>query len=277
MKRIIISDTCLELNEELEKKVNVKLIPMHLDLGDKHFLDDENLDVRKFVDEMHAYEGIAKTAAPSPKAFFDEMVDFDEVFVVTISSKLSTVYNSACIARDIFLEKFPDRKIHVFDSKSAVVGQTLLAVKIQEMIDQELPFEEIVELGEKAVKEMRTYFILENLDNLVKNGRMSKIAGRIASMLSINPVCMGNDGEIEVVAKIRGMKSGIKRMVRDMGEGLDDLLDRTLYISHVLKPERAEEVKQRAMELYKFKDIQIVGSKGLTSVYANEGGIVVAL
>lgn len=106
---------------------------------------------------------------------------------------------------------------------------------------------------------------------------MSKIAGRIASMLSINPVCMGNDGEIEVVAKIRGMKSGIKRMVRDMGEGLDDLLDRTLYISHVLKPERAEEVKQRAMELYKFKDIQIVGSKGLTSVYANEGGIVVAL
>lgn len=277
MKRIIISDTCLELNEELEKKVNVKLIPMHLDLGDKHFLDDENLDVRKFVDEMHAYEGIAKTAAPSPKAFFDEMVDFDEVFVVTISSKLSTVYNSACIARDIFLEKFPDRKIHVFDSKSAVVGQTLLAVKIQEMIDQELPFEEIVELGEKAVKEMRTYFILENLDNLVKNGRMSKIAGRIASMLSINPVCMGNDGEIEVVAKIRGMKSGIKRMVKDMGQGLDDLLDRTLYISHVLKPERAEEVKQRAMELYKFKDIQIVGSKGLTSVYANEGGIVVAL
>lgn len=277
MKRIILSDTCLELNEELEKKINIKLIPVHLDLGDKHFMDDEQLNIRDFIDQMHAYKGVAKTAAPSPQAFFDEMKDYDEVFVITISSKLSTIYNSACIARDMFKEEYPDRKIHVFDSRSAVSGQTLLALKIQEMIDKDLSFEEIVDLGEAQVKDMRTFFILENLDNLVKNGRMSKVAGRIASALSINPVCKGNDGEIEVVSKTRGMRAGINKMAQIMTDGLSYVAERTLIISHVLKPERAQEVKDRVLEDSVFKDIQIVGAKGLTSVYANEGGIVVAL
>ena len=277
MKRIILSDTALELNEVLEKRINVKLIPVHLDLGEDTYLDDENLNIREFVDNMHAYEGVAKTAAPSPQAFFEEMVDYDEVFIITISSRLSTIYNSACIARDMFLEKFPARKAHVFDSRSAVVGQTLLADKIQTMINDSLPFDEIVAKGEKLVGEIRTYFILEDLGNLVKNGRMSKLAGRIASMLSINPVCRGNDGNIEIVSKTRGMKAGIKKMVEEMGKGLANISEKTLYISHVLNPDRAEEVKARALEIYNFKEVQIVGSKGLTSVYANEGGIVVAI
>lgn len=277
MKRIILSDTCLELNEELEKKINIKLIPVHLDLGENTYLDDENLNVRDFIDEMHAYKGVPGTAAPSPQAFYDAMLDYDEIFVITISSKLSTIYNSADIAKNMILEDHPDKKVHVFDSRSAVSGQTLMAIKIQDMIDKGLSFEEIVEKGELEVKNMRTFFILENLDNLVKNGRMSRLAGRIASALSINPVCVGVDGEIEVVTKTRGMKAGINKMVQVMTEGLDDIAERTLVISHVLKPERAKEIKDKALESNVFKDVQIVGSKGITSVYANEGGIVVAL
>lgn len=277
MERIIISDTCLELNEELEKKLNIKLVPVHLDLGDKTYLDDEDLDIRNFIDQMHAYDGVAKTAAPSPQAFYNQMLGYDEIFVITISSKLSTIYNSATIAKDMFLDEFPDKKVHVFDSKSAVSGQTLVAIKIQELIDQNLSFEEIVEQVEEFIRQMRTYFILENLDNLVKNGRMSRLAGKIASVLSINPVCKGKDGVIEVVNKARGMKAGINRLVDELLKGLEETASKTLVISHVLKPERAEEVKRKAMELATFKDIQIVGAKGITSVYANEGGIVVAL
>lgn len=277
MERIIISDTCLELNEELEKKLNIKLVPVHLDLGDKTYLDDEDLDIRNFIDQMHAYDGVAKTAAPSPQAFYNQMLGYDEIFVITISSKLSTIYNSATIAKDMFLDEFPDKKVHVFDSKSAVSGQTLVAIKLQELIEQNISFEEIVEQVEEFIRQMRTYFILENLDNLVKNGRMSRLAGKIASVLSINPVCKGNDGVIEVVNKARGMKAGINRLVDEMLKGLEETASKTLVISHVLKPERAEEVKRKAMELATFKDIQIVGAKGITSVYANEGGIVVAL
>lgn len=276
MDRLIISDTCLELNEELEKKLNIKLVPFHLDLGDKTYVD-ENLDIRSFINDMHAYAGTAKSAAPSPQAFYEKMIGADEVFIITISSKLSTVYNSATIARDMFLDEFPDKKVHVFDSKSAVTGQTLIAIKIQEMIDQDKSFEDIVESVEDFIGQMQTYFILENLDNLIKNGRMSRLAGKIASALSINPVCKGNDGTIEVVNKARGMKAGIKRLIDEMLKGIYDTSSRTLVISHVLKPERAEEIKQKALEIATFKDVQIVGAKGLTSVYANEGGIVVAL
>lgn len=277
MKRIIISDTCLELNEDLEKRLSVKLVPVHLDLGERTYLDDENLNVRDFIDQMHAYEGIAKTAAPSPQAFYDQMLGYDEVFIITISSKLSTIYNSATIAREMFLDEFPEKKVHIFDSKSAVSGQTLVAIKIQELIDQNVSFDEIVKEIEEFIKQMKTYFILENLDNLVKNGRMSRLAGKIASVLSINPVCKGNDGLIEVVNKTRGMKAGINRLVDELIKEVSDTTSKNLVISHVLKPERALEVKEKALSLASFKDVQIVGAKGITSVYANEGGIVVAL
>ncbi|MDO5027358.1 MAG: DegV family protein [Tissierellia bacterium] len=275
MERIIISDSGLELNQELEKRLNIKIVPFHLDLGDKSFVD-ENLDIRNFINEMHAYMGAAKSAAPSPQAFYEKMLGADEVFIVTLTSKLSTVYNSASIARDMFLDDFPDKKVHVFDSKSAVAGETLIAIKIQEMIDEGKSFEEIVERVEKFIKEMETLFVLENLDNLIKNGRMSRLVGRIASALSINPVCKADDGVIEVVNKTRGMKAGINRMVDQIIKSMGDASSKTLVISHVLKPERAEEVKKKVLEKASFKDIQIVGAKGLTSVYANEGGIVVA-
>lgn len=277
MKRIILSDTCLDLNDNLRDKINIKFIPLHLDLGDETILDGEDLNVREFVDKMHAYEGVPKTAAPSPHAFIEAMEGYDEVFIITISSKLSTVYNSAIIAKDLMENDHPEIKIHVFDSKSASAGETLLAMKLQDLIDEELSFEEIVDRIEGEVEKMSTYFILENLDNLLKNGRMSKIAGKIASMLSINPVCKGNDGAIEIVSKSRGMKAGINKLVQQVCQGIDEPDKKTVVISNVLKNERAEEIKNKLLEKCKLKNIEIVSSKGVTSIYANEGGIVVAL
>lgn len=277
MKRIILSDTCLDLNDDLRSKIDIKFIPLHLDLGDETILDGEDLNVREFVDKMHAYEGVPKTAAPSPQAFIEAMEGYDEVFIITLSSKLSTVYNSAMIAKDLMENDHPEIKIHVFDSKSASAGETLLAMKLQDLIDIDLSFEEIVERIEGEVEEMRTFFILENLDNLVKNGRMSKIAGRIASMLSINPVCKGNDGAIEIVSKSRGMKAGINKLVQQILQGLEQAENKKVVISNVLKLDRAEEIKNKLLEKSKLKNIEIVFSKGVTSIYANEGGIVVAL
>lgn len=277
MKRIIIADSCLELNEELKNKLDIKLVGLNLDLGDKVYKDDENLNVEEFVKEMNAYTGVAKSAAPSPQEFYDQMEGYDEVFIISISSRLSTVYNSALIAKSMKNESDPEVKVHIFDSKSAVSGETLLAIKIQELMDKGLSFEDIVEEIEDFKKDMRTYFILENLDNLVKNGRMSKLAGKIASTLSINPVCKGNDGVIEVATKSRGMKAGLMKLVDLSMEGIEDFPEKTLVIGHVLNEERAIFLRDKYLSKYKFKEVYIVPSKGLTSIYANEGGIVVAI
>jgi len=277
MKRIILADSCLELNEDLEKVIDVKLIPLNLDLGANTYKDDENLDIRAFVDEMHTFKGVAKTAAPSPQDFFDAMEGYDEAFIVTLSSKLSTVYNSAIIAKDMMNEKYPEAKVHVFDSRSAVTGETQIAYKVQKLINDNTPFEEIVDKVEAYIKQMKTFFILENLDNLVKNGRMSRIAGKLASALSINPVCQGIEGEIQVSAKVRGMKSGLKKLVDILLSTEEDFSNETLMISHVLNEERAILLKEMFLERAKFKEVFIVPSKGVTSIYANEGGIVVAV
>lgn len=277
MKRIILADSCLELNEELKNRIDIKLIPVNLDLGEEYIVDDENLDVEGFVKKMHAYKGVPKTAAPSPNAYYEAMQGYDEVFIISISSRLSTIHNSGLIAKQMMEEENPDVKVHVFDSKSAVSGETLVAIHIQELIDANADFETIVETVENKIANMRTYFVLENLDNLVKNGRMSKLAGKMTHALSINLVCKSNDGNIEVVSKTRGMKSGLSKLVNFITECIENLDQRTLVIGHVLNAERAQNLKAKFEEKYKFKDIQIVPAKGVTSIYANEGGIVVAL
>lgn len=277
MKRVIIGDSCLELNESLIDRLDIKLVPLHLNIGEDHFLDDGELDMRDFVDKMHAYDGVAMTAAPSPQMFFDAALGYDEAFIITLTSELSTTYNSAMLAKQMLIETYPDMKVHVFDSKSAASGESLVALHIQTLMDQGRSFEEIVENTEAMIKNMRTYFVLENLENLVKNGRMSKIAGKVAKALSVNPVCKGNDGVIEVVSKTRGMRAGINKLVSEVTDGLTNLNEKTLMITHVLNPERALEVKKKFLEKHLFKEVLILPAKGVSSVYANEGGIIVAL
>lgn len=277
MKRIIISDSCLELNDKLKDKLDLIKIPVNLDLGEEYIKDDDNLNIEEFVRKMHAYKGVPKTAAPSPQAFYDAMQGYDEVFIVSITSKLSTTFNSALIAKQMMEEDHPEVKVHVFDTKSAVSGETLIAIEIDKLLDEKAPFETIVDKIEAKIKSMKTLFVLENLDNLVKNGRMSKIAGKLASALSINPLCEANEGEIQVVSKARGMKSGLNKLVSYMAEGIDDISSRKIVISHVLNEARALDLKQKIKDVYNAHDIEIVSSSGITAIYANEGGIVVAL
>lgn len=277
MKKLIVADSSLELNDKLREKLNVKLVPVNLDLGEEYIIDSEELNIREFVDKMHAFNGVPKTAAPSPNAFYEAMQGYDEVFVISISSRLSTIYNSALIAKQMMNESHPNIKVHVFDSKSAVAGETLLAIEINKLIEAKESFENIIQKIEDRIENLKTYFVLENLDNLVKNGRMSKIAGKIASALSINPLCRGNDGNIEVVSKSRGMKAGLNKLVANLSDGIEDIASRKIVISHVLNEARALDLKEKIKEVYKATDIEIVSNSGVAAIYANEGGIVVAL
>lgn len=271
----IVADSSCDLNNELRGKLNISLIPFNIDVDEESFLDNKDMDVSVLITAMKNSPNPVKTSCPSPGDFAKEYDKYENVFVVTISSKLSGTYNSAVLAKQMIEERDKEKFIHVFDSKSASVGETLTALKIQELIDKSVSNLEIVKKVEKYISEMKTFFILESLDNLIKNGRISKTKGLIANVLNLKPI-MGDDGNgnIELVENNRGSKRAFKRLVEIIGETGAKLEEKTLAIAHVNALEKAENLKKEIEKLYSFKDVILVKAAGLTTAYANDGGIV---
>lgn len=271
----IVADSCCDLNDDLRDKLDISLVPFKIDVDEEKFIDNEDIDTDKLLKFMKKSPNPVKTSCPSPGDFVKEYEKYKDIFAVTISSKLSGTYNSAVLAKQMVEEENPDKFIHVFDSKSASVGETLVSIKIQELIDEKLANIEIVEKVEKYIADMKTFFVLESLDNLIKNGRISKTKGLIANVLNLKPI-MGDDGDgsIRLVENNRGNKRVFKRLVDLIGETGEKLEDKILAIAHVNALEKAEKLKSEIEKIYKFKDIILVKTAGLATAYANDGGIV---
>ena len=276
MKFKIVADSSCDLNKELEEKLDVSLIPFKIDIDDNSFIDDKDLDIVELTNTMKASPNPIRTSCPSPGDFVTEYKKADTIFAITISSRLSGTYNSAELAKDMVMEENPDKFIHVFDSKSASIGETLIALKIKELIEKKLSNIDIVEKVEQYIKDQRTYFISESLDNLIKNGRISKTKGLIANVLNLKPVMGANDGNIELVENVRGTKRAFKRLVEIIGESGVKFEERILAISHADAPERAEDLKKEIQSKLNFKDVIIVKTAGLSTVYVNDKGIILS-
>ena len=276
MEYKIVADSSCDLNDELESKMDVSLVPFRIDIDDSSFIDDEDIDLKKLVSTMKASPNPIKSSCPSPGDFKERYVDADSVYVVTISKELSGTYNSAILAKDMMQEEMNEKFIHVFNSRSASVGETLTALKIQECVDAKMTNEQLVEEVEKYIYNMKTYFISEDLSNLIKNGRISKTQGLIANVLNIKPIMKAtDDGNIEAVEKVRGSRKAFKRLAEIISESRVKFEDRILAISHANALEKALELKADLAGL-NFKEVIIVETKGLSTVYVNDGGIIVS-
>jgi len=276
LKYKIIADSSCDVTDEIKNNTGVELVPLTLRLDDKEYLDDHTLDLKGYLKAMKASKSAPKTSCPSIQDFLDRFKDSDNIFVVTISSKLSGTYNSAMQAKAIINEEFQDKFIHVFDSMSAAIGETLVHLKLHEAIMDNLKNNEVIDKVNGFIKEMKTFFLLENLDNLAKSGRMNPIVAKAANMLSIKPIMGSHEGTIRLVDKVRGYERAFQRLVDVIGEEGSNLENKVLGIAHCNCFQRALKFKEKVMEKYRFKDIIVVEMAGLSSTYANEGGLVIA-
>ncbi len=273
----IIADSCCDLNEEIKQKQNITLVPLTIELEGKQYKDDETLDVKEFLKLMKKSEQAPKTACPSPDDFMQQYRKKGSIFVVTLSSALSATYKSAVLAKEMFSEEEENKCIHVFDSLSASIGETLVSLKISELINKGLKEQDVIEKGTAYIQDMKTFFMLDSLDNLVKAGRVSALAAKISSVLSIKPIMAGtSEGTIKAHEKVRGAKKAFQRLVDTIGEQGTQLEDKILGIAHCNCIERALAFKEEVLKKYKFKDIIIVDTAGISTVYANDGGIIIA-
>lgn len=275
MKYTIIGDSCCDFSDELKAELNAVNVPLTMRLGDKEFVDDESLDLEIFRAAMKANKSKAGSAAPSPDAYYREMKKAESSFAVTLSSHLSASYSNALIAAEDL--KKDGGETYVFDGKSASAGETCVAVKIKDCIDAGMSRDEIITTVEEHVKNMKTYFVFDNYDNLFKNGRLKKITFKIVSILNLKLI-MGSDGDgnIKLFAKPRGMNMMYKRMMELFAESGKDFTKETLVIAHCNNPALAEKFREMVSAQFPFKRIITVPCHGLSTLYADENGIIMA-
>lgn len=278
----ILADSCCDVTPALKNLMELDLIPLKLLVGKElQLVDDETLDIKNLLFQMkHSKEG-SGSACPSPEDYAAAMRAADECIVVTLSSKLSGSHNSAVVARDMVLEDEPDKKIFILDSESASAGETRLVLLLHELISAGLSFEEICAKADDFAKnKMHTFFVLESLDNLIKNGRVSKAAGVLGSMLSLRPVmCEDGHGEIACKEKVRGTANAMKRLVEIIAETTANAAEKSLLLvlSQCNCPERGISLKKDLLaKCPALREVLVVPTGGLSTVYANDGGVVVA-
>ena len=198
--------------------------------------------------------------------------------MVTLSANLSGSHNSAMLGKNLYEEKHSGRKIHVVDSKSASCGEAQIALKAMELEEQGLSFEEIVKKLEAFRDEMNTYFVLNNLETLRKNGRLTGVKALVASTLNIKPV-MGatEEGTIVQLGQAIGFKKALQKLADTVVQGTKNPQKKCLMITHCNNPAKAESVRQMILEKVKFADSRILDTAGISSMYANDGGIIVAI
>lgn len=275
--KIIIDSGC-DVNSDLieQKQMEVSSVPLSLQVNDSQYTDDETLNKSEFISKMEAKDVVVRTAAPSPQQFLEHLKEEGSAFIITLSSKLSASYQNAMLAKDIYLNEFGQKFIHVFDSLSASAGETVIALKLNELIKANIPETEIVEKVTSFIDGMRTFFVLERYDNLVRNGRINAHVAMIASALSIRPICAADKGTMVMADKARGIKNAFKKLVDIMAAEALDFENRVLAISHVECLEKAEQLKQQIMQRINFREVVIQEATGLCSSYAQRGGIVVS-
>lgn len=273
----IIGDSCTDLNEELRRQGRFTIVPLSIDIDGHLIRDDETFNQQDFLRRMSESPNCPKSSCPSPDAYMKAFEGSeDHVYVVTLSSKLSGSYDSAMLAKRLYQEDNPDKKIEIFDSKSASIGQTLIALKAIELEEAGNTFEEVVRKTSEFRDEMKTKFVLESLESLRKNGRLSNIKAILCSALNIKPVMQGTaDGSIEKVDQARGINKTLLLMADIIKKDAINVKNKTLAIAHCNNYERALFVKEEILKRVPFKDCFICDTAGISSLYANDGGIIV--
>ncbi|WP_289100812.1 DegV family protein [uncultured Catenibacterium sp.] len=272
MKRKIVADSSCDIWEL--NGVDFAVAPITISTDNKHYVDNQELDVHLMSEELAKYKGVSHTACPSVGSWLDCYEGYDEVFVVTLTGAMSGTYNSAMTAKGIYEEENENVKVHVFDSLSTGPEMRLLIEKLKEMIEEDLPFEEIVEKGQDYLKHSRLFFALKSLHNFAMNGRVSKTVASAIGVLNISIFATASEeGTIQQISKCRGEKKVVKSMI----EHLEDAgyHGGKVRISHADNLKLAHNVRDKILELYPHADIIVYPMGGLCTYYAEIGGLLV--
>ena len=271
----VIVDSCGELTEEMKANGNFETASLTMEVGGVRIIDDASFDQADFLRRVAECPESPKSSCPSPEDYMEKYrCEAERVYAVTLSGS----YNSAVLAKNLYIEEYGEKNIHIFNSRSASIGETLIAMKVQECEEAGMTFEQVVDTVERYIDAQHTYFVLENLDTLRKNGRLTGIKSLVAGALNIKPVMAATpEGTICQIGQARGIKKALSKMVDQIAGETQGAEEKILAISNCNCRERAQEVQRMLLSKMKVKASFIVDMAGISSMYGNDGGIIVVI
>ena len=279
----IIADSCCDKTQYIKDMDNITFVPLTLSVDDYTIPDDDNFDQDDFIGRMKASDTVAKTACPAPDAWAKAFDCAEEdVYVITVTDKLSGTYNSALQGKTLFEEENEGKKknIHVFNSLATSGIESLVAEEINRLASQGADFDTVVkEIEDYIINHTALYFCLESLDVLKSNGRLFALAATVLKKLRLKLVFeRTTEGHIKMAVQEIATNRAIAKMASIIAENVNgvDLSDKKLIISHVCCADRAQFVADKIGALVQFGTVEIVKASGLNSVYASDGGIIVS-
>lgn len=282
MRYKIVVDSCCDLTEEIKKWDNLEVVPLSLEVGDYHTFDDRNFDQDDFIGRMKANGGVAKSACPAPDAFKKAYEgDYDEIYVLTITDKLSGTYNSALQGKMLYEEEHgDDKKIYVFNSLATSGLESIVAEEIKRVCDEGMAFDAVVEyIDDFILNKTGLFFCLESLDALKANGRLFALAAKVLEKIRVKLICKRTqEGNISLSGQDLTTNRALIKMANLIAESVEgvDLSDKKLYVSYVCCEDRANFVANKITDKAKFGKVEIIKASGLNSLYASDGGIIVS-
>lgn len=276
----IIADSCCDRTKETEAMNNITFIPLTLSIGEYSISDDENFNQDDFISRVDKAGIIPKTACPAPDAFKKAMeCDEDDIYVITITDKLSGTYNSALQGKMLYEEEGEKKNIHIFNSLATSGLESLIAEKIYKLASSGKSFDEVVsETEDFIVNHTALYFCLESLDVLNSNGRLYAMAASILKKIKLKLICeRTTEGSVKLAGQEFNSNRALIKMANIIAADMKDkdASDKKIILSHVCCEDKAKLVAQK-LENVGFKEIEIVKASGLNSVYAAKGGLIVS-
>ena len=275
MKWNIVTDSsCDLLPSEEPGQICLASVPFVISVGSEDFVDDEQLDTARLLRAMEQCPEASHTSCPPPQAWREAFESADCAIALTISAQLSGSMASAMIARELVLEQHPQKRIAVIDSHSTGPEIALCVKQMQAWIRDGADFDEVVARAQRFFEEAKILFALNSFDNLVKNGRMSRLTVAVARVLNMWGIGSGSaEGKIVLDGKTRGARHMIEQLVGLMRER--GFQGGRVAISHCDSPALATALSQRIQELWKSTEVRILPTRGLCSYYAERGGLIV--
>ncbi|MGT2784978.1 DegV family protein [Streptococcus merionis] len=271
----IIADSSSEFKTlgQLSAEVLYERVPLTISIDGKTFVDDADLDIDHMMETMYASSSAASSACPNTEDYLRSFAGADKLVVITITGSLSGSFNAARVAAEMYKEEHPEAQIHLVDSKSAGGEVDLLVLEAQRLISQGLSFEEVAKGMDHYQARTKLLFVLSKVDNLVKNGRLSKVIGAVVGLLNIRLVGEASpEGKLEMLQKARGHKKSVTTAFNELLKA--GYTGGRIIIAHRNNDKFVEQFSELVRAKFAGADIQDYPTSGLCSFYAEEGGLL---
>lgn len=274
----IITDGSCDFPKEILDRVKPSIVGINVAFGEESFIGGVEIDEETFYNKMRGCKELPKTSSPSPDRFIELYnCEEDELLVFTLTSKLSSTYSNAVLAKNMYLEENPNKRIEVIDSQSGSIGVALMILKCNELIENGKTMDEILDAIDKFKEEIIFFGALDTLENAIKGGRINPIAGRIINALNFKVIIKIEEGLVKPIDKARGGGNSLKKAIEYVENHVTSPSEKTVIIAHANCPEKALKIKQTMEVNSSFKEILIASIGPIMGTFTSEGAILVSV